>query len=124
MSTSYGNPPIVEIGQTIAVLEQNRIALPRPSLVGEYLARHPRMAQPLLVACTMVQTELGGQSRLSLDLYQDDEIDDEYLTLYVRQEHYTSSLMNEIEAVSEKCRPALAGVSGRLLITTDFRKPE
>jgi hypothetical protein len=59
-----------------------------------------------------------------LELYRDPEIDDEYLTLYVRQRRYDADkLLEEIEDLRAGSQAALRETSGWLLVTTDFRPP-
>jgi hypothetical protein len=70
-----------------------------------------------------VRQELGAEVELSLELYQDPEIDDRYLSLYVREREYRPDLMARIEVVRERVNPMLDDVPGDFLVTTDFRGP-
>jgi hypothetical protein len=59
---------------------------------------------------------------LALEVYKAPEIDDRYLTLYIRQEKYQSGIIDRIEAVTSQFMAQLEAASGYLLITTDFRR--
>jgi hypothetical protein len=56
-------------------------------------------------------------------MYRDPEIDDRYLTLYVRLEKYDSGVPERIDAVRRQFEQKLEQVSGDFLLTTDFRPP-
>ena len=63
-------------------------------------------------------------TQLSLEVYHDPEIEDEYLTLYVRQADYDEHVLSTIEDIRAGYEGELAGRSGWLLVTTDFRHRE
>src|SRR5262249_44478154 len=88
--------------------------------VQDYLRQFPDILPSLTKVYDYVRNTFGDSAGLLLALYIDPEIDDRYLTLYIQPMTYTPGLMDEIEAISENCRPLLAGTTGRLLITTDF----
>lgn len=73
--------------------------------------------------CRTATARFGEQVQLSLEVYRDPEIQDEYLTLYVRQETYDEQLPNTIDEVSAACESLLVNTSGWLLVTTDFCSP-
>ena len=60
---------------------------------------------------------------LSLELYKDPEVDDRYLTIYVRQKNYDSEIIKRIDKVSERFDDLLEKVSSFLLLTADSRRP-
>ena len=100
------------------------IAVPNPAEIIEYLQKHPGLLVALLVYCGEAQKEFTlTDAELSLELYRDPEIADEYIILYVRCDHYGFEIMERMERVSEICEPLLVGVDGRMVITTDFRFP-
>ena len=71
--------------------------------------------------CYTAQERFGKDTQLSLEVYHDPEIRDEYLTLYARQERYSAGVLDLITSVSSQYATALGRKSGRLLVTTDFR---
>ena len=99
------------------------IRLPDAQAVEDYLAVHPQLALMLPSICAEVRQTLGPDAELSLELYKDPEIDDRYLTLYVRQEKYEANILDRLEAVSDRFNAKLAEISGYFLLTTDFSRP-
>lgn len=113
-----------QINKVLNSLLQNQIVIPQPDEVREYLIRYPDIIELLLSVCKTALKQLGKRAQLSLEVYHDPEIKDEYLTLYVRQEHYDSHIMDMIENICAKYESELVGKSGWLLVTTDFQPPE
>jgi hypothetical protein len=104
-------------------LSSEKIAVPKRHEVLAYLTSHKQLAKLLPAVGAQVRHAFGPQAELSLELYRDPEIDDRYLTLYVRQETYDWRIMEKIEAESRQFNERLEQVSGYLLVTTDFRRP-
>lgn len=102
---------------------QQRVFIPQPAEVRNYLTRYPDMIDISTSVCKTISERFGIQARLFLEVYHDPEIEDEYLTLYVRQEHYDVNILDMIENISTKYDEELAGKSGWLLVTTDFQPP-
>jgi hypothetical protein len=99
------------------------VRLPHEREVGKYLARRKRLAVLLPKIACKLRDGFGSRVELSLELYKDPEIRDQYLTFYVRQEKYEPHFIDRIEVVSREFERQLETVSGHLLITTDFRSP-
>jgi hypothetical protein len=99
------------------------ISVPKRTGVVAYIAEHVNLAKLLPKICRQLRQAFGREVELSLELYRDPEIDDTYLTLYVRQEKYDSAIIERIEAVSRQFNDKLEQVSGYLLLTTDFHRP-
>ncbi len=97
--------------------------MPKRNGVVAYIAEHVNLAKLLPRICRQLRQAFGREVELSLELYRDPEIDDTYLTLYVRQEKYDSAIIERIEAVSRQFNDKLEQVSGYLLLTTDFHRP-
>lgn len=112
-----------QIEEVLSWLFQKRIVIPQVAAVRDYLLRHFDMIDLLSSACRIALEKFGMDTRLSLELYRDPEIRDEYLTLYVRQERYDEHIMDMIEDVCTEYRDQLIGRSSWLLVTTDFRPP-
>jgi hypothetical protein len=94
-----------------------------PQEVGRYLTLHPELSALLEPICKKVQLEFGAEVELSLELYQDPESDDSYLTLFVRQVSYDANIIDRIDAACGEFRAQLEIVPGYFLVTTDFRRP-
>jgi hypothetical protein len=108
------------------LLEQLRaqgIRIPRPAEVRDYLTRYPDVIASVRNASAVAVPAFAGKAVLSLELYVDPEIEDRYLTLYVRQNTYDQDIMERIERVWESYDCELDASSGWFLITTDFQPP-
>ncbi|MCI0379561.1 MAG: hypothetical protein L0215_18280 [Gemmataceae bacterium] len=103
--------------------EVNNVLLPNRSEVEQYFAEHPDLAAIVPGICAKVRAAFGATEELSLQLYKDPEIDDQYLTLYVRRQEYKPGIVEEIDRISGQFDGLLETASGYLLITTDFRRP-
>jgi hypothetical protein len=98
-------------------------ANPNPQEVTFYLIEHPELARLVPRVCGATREALGNEVELSLEVYQDPEIDDRYLTLYARKEKYESDIFECLQAISEGFNDRLAEISGYFLLTTDFSRP-
>jgi len=112
-----------QIDQALERLRQLQIMVPQPAEVREYLNRYADVIDLVPSISNHARERFGIDTQLSLELYCDPEIDDEYLTLYVRQEQYDQSIFDNIENISAQFDTALAGKSGWLIVTTDFSPP-
>src|SRR5437879_13908655 len=65
--------------------------------VRVYLEKHLDLAPWLPKICAQARRDFGPEPELALELYQDPEIDDSLLTLYVRQSRYDPGIMDRIE---------------------------
>jgi hypothetical protein len=100
-----------------------KIILPKRAAVVRFLHNESPLAELLPTICRQVRNRFGPAVELSLELYTDPEIDEAYLTLYVRQSDYDMTIMDRIDAVRDELATLLDRVAGRLLITTDFCPP-
>lgn len=104
-------------------LKPYHIKIARCAEVGQYIAHNGELGPALAEICAEVRRAFGPKAELALELYRDPEVDDQYLTLYVRQVEYATDIMDRIEAVLNQFMRRLEKCSGHLLITTDFRRP-
>ena len=105
-------------------LRRNGIRLPRPAEVRDYLLRYPDVISSIRNACQMTIAEFAGEAVLSLELYVDPEIDDRYLTLYVRQTVNAPNLYERVQRVGESYLCEFDGTGGWFLVATDFQPPQ
>ena len=105
-------------------LEATGIEVQDSTNVNLYFAQHPEMLHITLAVYETAKSMFSVSTRFSLMVYVDPEINDRYLTLYVRQQSYDSNILDQIEQISERLHELAKGVSGRLLITTDFQPVE
>jgi len=96
---------------------------PRPGEVVDYLLKHQGLYDLVLYTCYRTEEIFGHNSQISLELYHDPEIHDEYLTIFVRQEEYEPDIIDQIDAICREYEQELAGIDGYLLVNTDFQPP-
>jgi hypothetical protein len=112
-----------EIEATLLSLRWRGVKVPDSPEVREYLLRYPDVTDAITIVCDLASERLGVGAQLSLEVYHDPEIEDQYLTVYVPQESYDERIMGLIEGLCQVCEQKLAGSSGWLLVTTDFAPP-
>lgn len=113
----------MSIEQTLQSLTVCGVKIPKPADVRAYLFQYSDMAVLLEVICLEAIQQLGNRAQLSLEIYHDLEIEDEYLTLCARQEKYDEDLLEQLDTISDKYEKFLINISGWLLLTTDFQPP-
>ena len=99
------------------------VLIPCQNDIAAYLQQHPDMTSLVAQLAFAAREQLPRDAQLSLELYRDPEIDDTYLTLYVRQRHYIHNLTKRTHAIMDEFDHELATCSGWLLLTTDYRPP-
>ncbi len=102
----------------------SRILLKTSMPVKSYLFRFPDIIGAVRLLCMKARSYFGDEAELALGLYCDPEIDDNYLTIYVRYDDYPQDILDKIEHFGEQCSKILYGKKGRLLISTDFLRPQ
>jgi len=110
-----------EIHDVLREVSDRGIDLPQRVDVAAYLEGHLHMVAVVEAATAAAAQRAGPNTRLSLEVYRDPEIDDWHLTLYVRQELRDESLLQMVDEIVEAYTGALGGKSGRLSVTADFR---
>jgi hypothetical protein len=92
--------------------------------VKYYLRSHEDILDLVCGVCKGVREHFPSNTQLSLEVYHDPEMDDEYLTLYVRQEEYETDILRKIKVILSGYSDFLKGKSGWFLVTTDFQPPK
>ena len=100
-----------------------KVFILEPSQVRKYLIRHFDLTRILRSTCKVALARLGMTSQLALEVYRDPEIGDAYLTLTIRQHHYTKDILNQIEDLRAEYEVDLADSTGWFLVSTDFQPP-
>lgn len=109
----------------------SRVLIPAPNDVRRYLRRHDSLTEEVQFLCRTTVEMVQSSAEISLEVYVDPEIDDRYLTLYVRQEHFDPRTLNMIRNISanqvgwrQERLGTRAGkespTAGRIVVTTDF----
>lgn len=118
-----GTPLTRQVEDALFALVLRGITVPRPADVRDYLVQYPNIIDLLVPVALSASRRFGPATELSLELHRDPEIDDEYLTLYVRQPNCDKDILDDIEDLSAEHEGELVGRSGWFLVTTDFRPP-
>lgn len=113
-------PPLTRWLNEVAA---QHVLLPDRKKVLAYCRQHPKLARLLPEIAARVREFFGPKVELSLQLYQDPEIDDRYLTMYVRVGSYEPGLLDRIEKVRSEFEDWYEANEGYFHLTTDFRKP-
>jgi hypothetical protein len=113
-----------EVKSVMDVLKSMQVKISQFSAVGDYLLAHRDISCLLPPVCSKLTKLFGEDTLLSLEVYSDPEIHDEYLTLYVRQSEYKEGLLDRIDEAMAEFEPMLTSISGWLLVTTDFHPPK
>jgi len=118
------SPQKYHIDENLDNIRKIEVLIPQQNQVYNYLLHHPDMIDISLHICKAVAEKFRNQAQLSLEVYQDPEIKNEYLTLYIRRKEYNENIMDDIKEVRASCEGLLAEKDGWLLITTDFMIPK
>lgn len=113
-----------EVKDLLDVLKAMHVIIPKTSEVSEYLLAHLDLSCMIPMICSRLIKAFSEDAKLSLEIYRDPEIHDEYLTLYIRKNEYEEMILDRIDEVMSEFEPALASASGWLLVTTDFCLPK
>ena len=125
-ATTRSRRRLRRVGRTAKALEAvlaEGVLFPDPEEVRDYLRHYPAMVDLVPLVCRSVAERLGARAQLSLEVYHDPEIEDEYLTLYVRQQHYDEDIMDVIKSARAPYDAAYGTTPGWMLVTTDFEDP-
>jgi hypothetical protein len=128
MGKNFANTIVIDssllIETMLEYLASIQVIVPNPEEVCDYLSRYPDIIELVMLACEETRNRFLLSTQLSLELYRDPEIDDEYLTLYVRQKEYEKDIMDKIEEIRLSYSDDLADKTSYLLLTTDFQFPK
>lgn len=97
------------------------IDFPNVDDVVDYSVKYSGFYDVLIYASILTREKFGENSQISVELYRDPEFDDQYISIYVRQDSYDDDILEQIEEVCSEYEEALSDTSGWLLVTTDFK---
>ena len=123
LRTLAGTTIVSKIEDTFSELKKLGVKIPSLARVRNYLLNYSDTTNILHPVCQSIRECFGCEAEISLEVYEDPEIDDEYLTLYIRVPKYDNKVMDYIKNIRKEYEDALTSMKGWLLITTDFRKP-
>ena len=97
------------------------VCVPDVQSVTSYISAHPDTGPLLEHLASKLRASFGNNADVTLEVYCDPEIDDRYLTFYVRKPDLSPSDMELIDHISEEFSPGLATASGWVVVMPDFR---
>jgi hypothetical protein len=100
-----------------------KVRLENPHSIREYLLRFTELLDVIPKAVDAAKKHFP-EAQLVMDVYQDPEIADYYLVLYIRLKYYDDSIIERLEKAEAKFLNQLANKRGWIQLTTDFREPE
>jgi hypothetical protein len=117
--------------------QEPQVRIKNPKLVRRYLRKFNDMIDVVPEAVNAARRHFP-EAQLVLDLYEDPEIDDRYLVLYVRLWSYDESVMEKVREARRELNGLIDRLDkaeaeflhhlvekrGWLQLTTDFQKPE
>jgi len=113
---------IREVIKMVVELSELGIHVPNLKEVCQYFERHPRLIE-LTKKLAILAYEKLSDAVLSLEIYKDPEIYDEFPVIYVRSKNYNEKIIEEIEKVRKEFYSYLENEEDWPLLTTDFRNP-
>jgi len=100
-----------------------KVRIENPNLIREYLSQFTGLLDVTPEAVNAAKKHFP-EAQLVIDVYQDPEIADCYLVLYIRLKHYDDSVMERLEKAEAEFLSHLVSKRGWIQLTTDFREPE
>jgi len=101
--------------------EKKGLLLRNPPQIRHYLMEFPRLVRLLPQIIESVRRHFP-RTPLCLECYQDPEMDDRYLALYLRFPRYKESLLERIHATEAEFRKDLAEKDGWIQLMVDFQE--
>ena len=123
VSDTFVRKAAITLETTLNDLVSNSVLIPCRAEVRQYLREHRDMIALVDTVSKSAAQRFCRSGQVSLETYKDPEFEDEYLTLYVRQEEYDQTVLDAIDDLRTTCSGELAERSGWLLVTTDFQPP-
>jgi hypothetical protein len=100
-----------------------KVRIEDPNLIREYLSQFTGLLDVIPEAVNAAKKQFP-EAQLVIDVYQDPEIADCYLVLYIRLKHYDDSVIERLEKAEAEFLSHLVSKRGWIQLTTDFREPE
>jgi len=113
-----------QIDEVLNWLVVRGVRIENPADVRAYLLRYSDLLLVIPTIWKKAVALLLPSTQFSLALYRDPEIQDEYLTLYARQQKYEKGILDLIHTVNVECEELLSQFSGWFITATDFRCPK
>jgi len=111
------------VNEELTRLTVGGLLIPNFEDVRNYLLQHHDTLDALVSIVNLVIEHFDRDSQFSLEVYEDPEDEDRYLSIYVRQVNYDERIIERLDAIRPLCNEFLAGRSGWVIVTTDFDVP-
>jgi hypothetical protein len=121
--TGSTTSPTVSMERILNLLTASGISIVKPNKTRRYLVSNPDMLALLIPVCDKVKHSFSPSSSMSLELYEDPDENDRYLTLIVRQLEYQNNILDELKQIALGFGEEMSRLHGWLLLTTDFQPP-
>jgi hypothetical protein len=113
----------MQIEKFLNWITHRNINIPHPNEIRNYLLQHYDILRFLPLVCKLAKEQFGPSHQISLEIYHDPEILDEYLTLYVRAQSYDESFIQKLEDLLPEYQSYLSDSTGWFLVMTDYQPP-
>jgi hypothetical protein len=100
-----------------------KVRIENPNPIREYLSQFTGLLDVIPKAVNAAKKHFP-EAQLVIDVYQDPEIADCYLVLYIRLKYYDDSVIERLEKAEAEFLSHLVSKRGWIQLTTDFREPE
>jgi len=118
-----GSESVVIAIEELMMCLARKVRIENPNLIREYLSQFTGLLDVIPEAVNAAKKQFP-EAQLVIDVYQDPEIADCYLVLYIRLKYYDDSVMERLEKAEAEFLSHLVSKRGWIQLTTDFREPE
>jgi hypothetical protein len=112
-----------KIEQVLSQVKQLEILIPDIDDVQNYLIHYPDIIDLIVPICMLVKEKFQPPAQVSLEIYHDPEIVDEYISIEIRQEKYDESVRKRIDEIRNEYDEKLIDKNGWIFVGTDYRQP-
>jgi hypothetical protein len=98
-----------------------QVQLEDPESIREYLLQFIDLLNLIPHAVWVVRKHFP-EARMVMTVYQDPEIEDRYLVLYIRLRQYDDSFLDRLEKAERDFLPLLTNKRGWIQLSTDFER--
>ncbi|GIX47869.1 MAG: hypothetical protein KatS3mg131_2080 [Candidatus Tectimicrobiota bacterium] len=112
----------IEVEKLLESLQEHHVHLKNTNKIQEYLLQFPDLIDVVPHVVDAAARHFPD-AQLVMDMYQDPEIEDRYLVVYVRLKRYDDSIVEKLERAEAEFLDELAYKEGWIQLTTDFQEP-
>ncbi len=112
-----------EMDMLLETLHRAGVEIECTDEVQRYLRCYPELMEAVQ-AMSLAARQKFPDAQLVQTVYQDPEVEDEFLSLFVRRDTYDGSETATIRRIHDEFRSLTQSLSGWFLILTDFQPPQ